>query len=90
MPDAIRNLFADIDREGRNLHVFARDVFEAALDYGVSYVLVDYSRVGDAQTGADMLSAGARPYRSISGLGMCSAGNRTASAWYSFATSRAW
>ena len=34
--------FDNIDLSGRNLHVFAHDVFQAALSYGLSHVLVDY------------------------------------------------
>jgi hypothetical protein len=60
--------FDDIDLCGRNLHVFAQDVFEAAIRYGVTHILVDYPRTraldgtNQAATLADERKMGARPY----------------------------
>lgn len=52
----------DIDLEGNNLDVFASQWFYAGLAYGVSFVLVDYTKVGDIKTLADEKALGARPY----------------------------
>ncbi|OBX06192.1 DUF4055 domain-containing protein [Gallibacterium genomosp. 3] len=52
----------DVDMKGNNLDVFSSKWFNAALAYGVSYVLVDYTRTDGAVTLADELRAGARPY----------------------------
>lgn len=62
VPEPIASLLPDVDREGRNLHVFAGDVFDEAMHSGVSYILVDYTRVAGAKTVADEKAAGARPY----------------------------
>lgn len=62
VPEPLATLLPDVDREGRNLHVFAGDVFEEAMHAGVSYILVDYTRVEGAKTKADEKAAGARPY----------------------------
>lgn len=52
----------NVDLEGRNLHAFAADVFEAALSQGMSFILVDFPRVEGAVTRADEKRIGARPY----------------------------
>lgn len=52
----------DVDMLGNNLDVFAARWFYASLAYGVSYVLVDYTKINDARTLADEIRAGARPY----------------------------
>jgi len=52
----------DVDLLGNNLDVFASQWFYAALAYGVSFVLVDYSHIQQAITLADEKALGARPY----------------------------
>ncbi len=52
----------NVDLEGRNLHAFAADVFEAALSQGLSFILVDFPRVEGAVTRADEIRLGTRPY----------------------------
>src|SRR5690606_30096105 len=73
MPEAMIPWLENIDTEGRNLHVFAHDVFQAALGHGLSHMLVDYPRVEGVRTLADERKAGARPYvvhiHPTSGLG---------------------
>ncbi|KVD71801.1 hypothetical protein WI89_00845 [Burkholderia ubonensis] len=62
IPTSIRDMLPDVDLEGRNLHVFAHDVFEAGLSYGLSYILVDYPTTEGAQTQADVQAMNARPF----------------------------
>lgn len=57
-PERIVTLCENVDGENRNLHVFARDVFEMALHYGVAHVLVD-SAATTAMTAAE---GAAKPY----------------------------
>ncbi|MCW9731921.1 DUF4055 domain-containing protein [Avibacterium sp. 20-15] len=52
----------DVDMLGNNLDVFAARWFYASLAYGVSYVLVDYTKINDVRTLADEIKVGARPY----------------------------
>lgn len=47
---------------GDDLNSFAREVFEAALDYGYTGLFVDYTRVEGAQTLADERAIAPRPY----------------------------
>ena len=55
-------ILPDIDAEANALDVFASQWFYSALAYGVSFVLVDYTKTGDAKTKADEKALGARPY----------------------------
>src|SRR5262245_41562961 len=43
--DIFKGTACNVDRLGDNLDGFARRAFEAALVYGVSYILVDYPRI---------------------------------------------
>jgi hypothetical protein len=53
----------DVDNQGRNMAQFAKAAFEDAMNHGVSYILVDYSRLPeDYASLADELAAGNRPY----------------------------
>lgn len=56
------DILPDVDTEGNALDVFASQWFYAALAYGVSFVLVDYTKTGEAKTKADEKALGARPY----------------------------
>lgn len=58
----VENILPDVDTEGNDLDVFASQWFYAALAYGVSFVLVDYTRVEGARTRAEENALGARPY----------------------------
>jgi hypothetical protein len=44
-PDDLKKLSENIDGQGHNLHVFAKDVFKSGLDKGVGWILVDYTKV---------------------------------------------
>ena len=58
----VEEILPDVDAEGDALDVFASQWFYAALAYGVSFVLVDYTKTGDAKTKAEEKAIGARPY----------------------------
>lgn len=58
----VSDIFQDVDTEGNNLDVFASQWFYSALAYGVSFVLVDYTKVESAHTKAEEKALGARPY----------------------------
>lgn len=56
------DVLPDIDRQGRNLHVFARDWFAEALTYGLSHALVESPRADGVRTKLQQRAAGIRPY----------------------------
>lgn len=58
----VEDILPDVDTEGNALDVFASQWFYAALAYGVSFVLVDYTKTGEAKTKAEEKAIGARPY----------------------------
>lgn len=62
VPPRLRDLMEDVDLMGRNLHAFAREVFEDALVHGLSHILVDYPRLDAVPTLAEEQARGARPY----------------------------
>jgi hypothetical protein len=64
----VEKWFDNIDQAGRNLHVFAGEVFRHGLMDGLTHVLVDFPVTRDKDgkatliTRADELKAGVRPY----------------------------
>jgi len=64
----VEEWFDDIDCCGRNLHVFAQDIFRAGLKDGITHVLVDFPVTKDEDgaplyvTRAAEQAAGVRPY----------------------------
>lgn len=42
-PDRLKALSENIDGQGNNLHVFAQDVFQAGIDYAVTWIFVDFT-----------------------------------------------
>jgi hypothetical protein len=69
VPPEIEAWAEDIDLEGRNLHVFAADLMESALGYGLCGILVDCPKAegiaanaAGVPTKADEQRAGVRPY----------------------------
>lgn len=62
IPAAIDSLLPNIDLEGQNLTVFASNVLESAMAYGITYVLCDYPTAENVRTRADEIAAGLRPY----------------------------
>jgi hypothetical protein len=70
MPDSIRNLMDNIDLQGNNIDVFARQWFEKSVAKAFCHVLVDFPRVAPVPTGvirtlADDNKAALRPYMTI-------------------------
>lgn len=63
-PAEIERWAENIDLTGRNLTVFAQEVFRDAWITGISYVLADYPVVegGQSRTRADDIREGLRPY----------------------------
>lgn len=62
VPAQVLPLLDDVDLEGRNLDVFAADVMECALAYGLCGILVEYPTAEGIRTLADAQASGARPY----------------------------
>jgi hypothetical protein len=58
----IRSLLGDVDRSGRNLTVFARDVLAAALSDGLTHILVDHPIGEPGANLAEERARGDRPY----------------------------
>jgi hypothetical protein len=52
----------DVDRQGRNLHVWAKEWFAEALAMGLSHCIVEAPRADGVRTRADQRRAGVRPY----------------------------
>ena len=61
-PPHLVDLSENVDGLGNNLHVFSAELFRDALDRGISWILVDYTRVPPGATAADERTLGARPY----------------------------
>ena len=54
----------NIDMAGRDLSVFAREVFKDGFQTGVSYIMVDAPRKGEAETKQQATDQGLRPFMS--------------------------
>ena len=62
-PNALKNLVADVDNNGRDLTQFARDIEADAICDGIAYILVDYPNTnGASMTLADERAQNIRPY----------------------------
>lgn len=62
VPKRIQDLCENVDREGRNLHVFGRQLASEALSYGLCGILADHPDTTGMRTLADQQQAGSRPY----------------------------
>lgn len=63
VPERIKKWLDDADLQGRNLQAFASVVFQEAVAYGLSGVLIDFQkRDPELRTLADEKAAGLRPY----------------------------
>lgn len=62
VPPKLKDLTQDVDLQGRNLHTFAADVMVSAMGPGLCGILVDFPPSTGAQTLADEVAAGLRPY----------------------------
>jgi len=61
-PQQIINMAEDIDMQGRDLSVFAAEVFKDAFVPGVSYIMVEAPRRNADTTRAEAAAQGLRPY----------------------------
>ncbi|MBB4063673.1 DUF4055 domain-containing protein [Gellertiella hungarica] len=59
---AFEDIAQNIDGQGNNLHVFAKDVFEGAVSMGAHGILVDFPTGTGAVTLAQERAQGVRPY----------------------------
>lgn len=69
VPELLKTHAENVDLAGRHLHVFARDVFEDAMQAGLAHILVDMPPKVEREDGAeptlaDELESGARAYLS--------------------------
>ncbi len=56
-----KEVLDDADFEGRNLHSYAKNWFEMAMQYGLAYSIID-SPPGSPSSEAERIQAGIRPY----------------------------
>lgn len=61
VPASLREWAENIDREGRQINVFAKDLFHDAIRRGMSHFMVDFPR-STAQTREEQKRNGERPY----------------------------
>lgn len=61
-PDDLKKLAENIDGMGNSLHVFASQLFKAAVDKGFTWLLADYTKVPTGITLATEKALGARSY----------------------------
>lgn len=61
-PPDIKAVSEDIDGQGNNLHVFAREVFESGVAAGLHGIYVTFPPADGVRTLADEKAAGLRPY----------------------------
>lgn len=62
VPEPIKTICENIDRQGRGLDAFAMDVAKKAFTDGISYILADMPKVAGVKTLAEEKAAGIRPY----------------------------
>jgi hypothetical protein len=64
LPEALQGIKDDVDRAGTSLTLFARELFKAGIQYGLTHVLIDFPNIPNAEkaTLAQERELGARPY----------------------------
>ncbi|WP_312061751.1 efflux RND transporter permease subunit [Pantoea septica] len=62
MPQRIREMFADVDLQGTNLHSFLADICEEAMAYGLCGILVEHPPAEKQLSLAEERQRGLRPY----------------------------
>lgn len=62
VPARVEAALDDVDRAGRDIDSWARDVARAALIDGITWALADYPRLREGATRADEIAIGAEPY----------------------------
>lgn len=62
-PDKLLAIENDVDGTGKNLTQFSRELFESGLKYGLSHILVDFTKISDdVETKEDEDFIGTRPF----------------------------
>lgn len=61
-PSALDPLKDNADGAGTSLETFAKQLLDDAINYGITYILVDYPRMGDVANLAQERASGAFPY----------------------------
>jgi len=61
-PEMIQQFVDNVDRTGQDLTQFSRRLFEDGVNYGSSYLLVDFPKVDPEATLAELRQQNARPY----------------------------
>ena len=61
-PQPIQDFIDNVDRTGQDLTQFSRKTFEDGVNYGSSYIVVDFPKVDPEATLADLNQQNARPY----------------------------
>lgn len=61
LDEFLQDIEADVDRTGKSLTEFAREIFHEALHRGITHVLVDFPRVAESATLEDRRNMRARP-----------------------------
>lgn len=62
VPATVKPWLQDVDLEGRNLDVFAANLLEDAMGYGMAGILIDYPKNSGVKNLADERRLGLRPY----------------------------
>lgn len=62
VPAPIQALLPNIDNQGNNLQVWAREQFTRGLSHGITYAVVDFPKMEEGATLADQQQIAARPY----------------------------
>ncbi|MCK5018550.1 MAG: DUF4055 domain-containing protein [Candidatus Peribacteraceae bacterium] len=61
LPEPLSQIAADVNRQGQSLTQFAGEVFEAAVNYGLTHILTDYPRLNKELNLAEERQSGVRP-----------------------------
>jgi len=61
LPEKLAPMMSNMDLCGRNLTVFAREVFDAGCNYGVTHMLVDFAATGGGQSAGEEQALELRP-----------------------------
>jgi len=61
LPEKLAPMTANMDLCGRNLTVFAKEVFDAGCDYGMTHMLVDFAATGGKQSEGEEKALELRP-----------------------------
>lgn len=62
VPEPLQRLVDNVDGSGTSLETFAKNLLDSAINYGITYLLVDFPETGEIKTLADERASGAYPY----------------------------